>query len=84
MNPSSVRYAIAAWILIFGLSFASEEAPPSGEVACALPRMHDKIRSLPYPRPGHAIYLNPPPLIVPGRRGEMQTFITIKGLNGAN
>ncbi len=69
MNPSSVRYAIAAWILIFGLSFASEEAPPSGEVACALPRMHDKIRSLPYPRPGHAIYLNPPPLIVPGRRG---------------
>ncbi|MBN8459080.1 MAG: DUF4962 domain-containing protein [Verrucomicrobia bacterium] len=70
MNPlTSLRYGIAAWILALRLASAGDAVPPSGEVACDLPRMHDKIRSLPYPRSGHEVYLNPPPLIVPGKPG---------------
>jgi hypothetical protein len=40
----------------------------SGVITCTAERLHEKVRSRPYPRSEHVVHLNPPPLIVPGRR----------------
>ncbi|MBT7299646.1 MAG: DUF4962 domain-containing protein, partial [Victivallales bacterium] len=37
-------------------------------ITCTAERLHEKVRSRPYPRSEHVVHLNPPPLIVPGRR----------------
>ena len=56
-RPALLALALAATV--------QAESPATGEITCTEERLHEKIRSRPYPRAEHKLFLNPPPLLFP-------------------